>query len=218
MTQDLYKIGTDFLDELANTVKCRTQTITYGELCECYDMFSEKLKSLRSTSANFTGLGELLIFRLILGYLESYYKAPFSDPQDYPNTQLKCFKLESKEILLGQCLPIGSGKHAKRPDITIWENTNNLLRAIEIKIYLSNGLAELKLTIEQMTKLHNTYPKFKGLLFIFTRANKTNRNSTILNEINALNKLNGDWLRIEVLSDYRKKLFSEIASEFCTGL
>jgi len=216
MTDKLSKIGTDFLDTLTEEIKQRTQTITCGELCDCYDRFSDKLKDLRSTSANFTGLGELVIFRLILSYLESYYNSKFD--HQVCTTALKSFKLQGNDLIIGQCLPIGHGKTAKRPDITIWEGEGKeLLRAIELKIYLTDGLPELKSTIQRMMEWHEIYPKFKGLILIFWKSPETKRKSGISEEI-AQNKLNSDWLKIEILSENKEKPFSQIAKELCAGL
>ena len=211
MTENLSKIGTDFLDKLADDIKQRIQTITSGEVCDCYWEFSRKLKELRSTSANFTGLGELVIFRLILSYLESSHNSKFA-PQDH-TTELKSFKLQGENLVIGQCLPIGRGKTAKRPDITILDDKENLLRAIEIKLYLPNSLSDLKLTIKRMTDWHEIHPKFKGLILLFSSPNK----SKISDEIDA-QKINSDWLKIEILSNNREKPFKEIASELCAGL
>lgn len=210
MQNQLSNIGNTFLDALVSEIKSHLQEITCGEICSFYSDFSNKLKEIRGTSSDFTGLSELIIFRTIHSYLEATYKTQFNRPEPYIDAaELKIFRFNDHDISIGQCIPVEPEK--KKPDIGIWKG-KSFQRGVEIKTYV--GTEQVKETLNRMVVWHQGNPNFKGLFIVFYALSDKSKILTLINEQKELHK---GWLTIEFLQN-NDKPFAQILGTFLLDL
>ena len=135
----------------------------------CYDFsrlyydFFEELKDQRCTSSGFTGMSELLVFRLVLKLMKSGFQ-PKNITKD-----VKRFVRENVWIEQGHSIrlkkPLGEQKSIV-PDLAIYEN-GNLESVISIKTYVVTNEI-LSDELKKLAHLKILYPQIEVLLLLFS--------------------------------------------------
>jgi len=133
---DALRIGTAFLKRLDIFLAANWQNLTCGQVYEIYRQFSNDLKDLKGNATGFTGLSEFLILRVLYHQLGGNFekRAITQDVSEFVRNGYS----------IGQSIPIPLGeKQNCRPDIVLREG-EDLIAAIQIKLYLTTGSTELK--------------------------------------------------------------------------
>jgi len=188
-----YNITHKFLLEIDNFLKENIHSLTCRDIHDIYRGLFDKLKEYRGTSSGFTGFSEFLVFRFLIHTIGGGFKST-KVTQD-----TKCFirgNLRITQSLLPQ-----SGVNI-RPDILIEDNQKSTA-AMEIKIYLPNGMKTANEVLKRFKKLYNTNrDDFRALLLIFF-CPKPERlvKQSVVDQLQALEKRNSPWFHVKVLGN-----------------
>jgi len=187
-----YNITHTFLLQIDNFLKENIHSLSCRDIHDIYYGLFDELKEYRGTSSGFTGFSEFLVLRFLLHTLGGFKSAEVTK-------DTKCFIRGNLRI--GQSLLPQSGVNI-RPDILIEEKQKAIV-AMEIKIYLSNGIQTANEALKRLKRLYNINPNnFRALLLIFFCPKpKRPLRGNILDQLQALEKKNSPWFCVKVLGN-----------------
>jgi len=148
------------------------KSITCEDIANTYWEFEETLKRYRSTCADFTGLSELLIFRILLHYLNEGLGAKLNTKyinkeKVYMEGDLIPFIDEGKKLKIGQTLKIKlENARYKKPDISLFSN-EKLYGVVQIKTYKVSPAA-FKNEFDGLEVIKRIFPSMKALFVLYS--------------------------------------------------
>lgn len=168
ISQNGVQINHNFLRDIDSLLKNNIRDLTCNDLYEIYfDLFNE-LKQWRSTSANFTGYSELLIFRSLMHCTGETFTPHFRDPKKMikaDNQIPVIFRSPSYEIAQNVSLNVNSKR--KQPDISVKDRDGNVLAIVQIKVVLTSGQKTVTNILNDFGLYKTAFPNVKCLLIIY---------------------------------------------------
>ena len=129
-----------FLENIDNYIAENWRNIRCADIHDMYFQFSQDLKEFKGNSNGFTGLSEYLVFRFL------YHQLGGSFEREQITRDLWEFK-SSNDLRIGQSVRVTIDNRKYYPDVVIYKS-NRLMAVIQIKIYLTSGLNEIKEELE----------------------------------------------------------------------
>ena len=199
----------NFLDELDNYIKQNINNLECNDIFHLYSDYFDSLKDYMGNSNGFTGLSELIIFRVVYHLLGGNFKLEYYDNSN----ELKYFVSKDNKYWIGENVGFDVGEKRRRyPDIVVCDNNDNVLRYIEIKLYPTNGIKTIDKAIEKMKPFIDKYPEMKAMLIMY----KLGENSKITVALkNYKNKYK--WFDYCLLKDNSEKI-SKVLGAFLKGI
>lgn len=151
-----------WLKQIDEIIKENLTTLTCDNIKEAYMALFGELKYWRSTSANFTGFSEFLVFRVLFHTIgEKFDKVETGDIAFNPVV----FRSEHYEIAQSVNIPlIGGIKRA--PDIYVKRN-GTLCSIIQVKIGTYSGDSGLNTELKTIKLIRQKYPDIKSLFIVY---------------------------------------------------
>ena len=195
----------NFLGELDNYIKQNLNDFECDHIFHLYSDYFKALKDYMGNSNGFTGLSELIIFRVVYHLLGGNFER-----KEYSNSKkLKCFASKDNRYWIGENVKF---KFKIKPDIVVCDGNNNVLRYIEIKLYPTNGVKTIDEAIKKMKTFIDKYPDMKAMLMIYNPG----KNSKITVALkNYKNKYK--WFDYCLLKDNSEKI-SKVLGAFLKGI
>jgi hypothetical protein len=165
--------------------------LTCNNLREMYFSLFCELKKWRSNSGNFTGFGELLIFRAMIRALEEEFTPISTGDLKDPIR----FKSSSYEI--GQSIVQRFYGKKMSPDVYINHN-NKLIGIVQIKIKCE----KIEKEIDILKFLKEKDPNIKGLLVAFVKLSQPKEDKLTKAGYETLNLHDNDELILKRLKDW----------------
>lgn len=159
--------GKKFLEDIDEYISRQYLALTCDDIGKIYFQFFEDMKFFKGNSNGFTGLSEYLIFRLLYHLLGGDFKA---EPISESHWSLYNFTSKSnRDLQLSQSTCVDkkvTGRGRIYPDIGVWYG-KKLIAVCQIKIYLTNGVKEVRDELDKLDCLKKAYSDLQALLLVF---------------------------------------------------
>lgn len=167
--EDPVEIGQMFLKDLDDYIKRNWKTLLCSDLHRIYIGFFHELKRWRGNAHDFSGLSELLVFRFVLHQLGSGFKPfPENPTERQLDTALFHFKTDAKAKVSVANSPRLVELGGIQPDIVFFTD-GNIHSVIQIKVYITDGLNEVKREFETLERIQVLYPGSRALFLVYSR-------------------------------------------------
>ncbi len=201
-----FQAGRSFLAETDRFLRENWETLRCCDVHDLYSDFFHELKVWRGNANNFTGLSEFLIFRFLMQQIGCEFQ------REQLNKDLFRFVSTTEEppIMIAQGNPLSLPGHnrPRYPDIQV-HCAGKLAAIIQIKLYVSGGVTEIRREIITLDEIHKHHPGVRALLIIFKRYAER---STILAQVEKSKKTR-PWFDILMLEGETKK-FKDCLQEY----
>jgi len=193
-----------FLEELDEYFLQNWKHLTGADIYHFYDAVFKILKEVKGNSNGFTGLSELLIWKIVWHQLGGKFKrVPLA------NDMLKFQSLDDPRICIGQSIEVSVKGKRRYPDISIYYS-DKLTAVVSIKLYLTNGSKTLYDELSKFKELKEGYPDndIRILLIIYGLSAK-GKTQKELDKIESEN----DWFKYLILNN-KQSIMSEKLREY----
>jgi len=207
MVKSCYELTHPFLRSLDDFLRENLSSLTCRDIHDIYYGLFDELKKYRGTSGGFTGLSELLVFRCLYHALGGRFE------RIELTKDVSIFR--RGDLSIGQSMqPSASNQKRLQPDILI-ETTGLVRAAVEIKVYLVNGIASARDAAERLSTLKKANPEcFRGLLLVYHCPDSGRQgSSSTVNHLCSLERDNAPWFHVLVLGNNRTTPFINALSE-----
>lgn len=136
--------------------------LTCNDIKDIYFALWCELKHWRSSSGNFTGFSELVLFRSLYHAIGEEFKPIETGDSRDP------IKFESENYEIGQSIKIEVNGKKKSPDIYIKRN-NQLISIIQVKIFVDDD-SKIGKEVETFELFKSEFPTIKGLFIVFNKS------------------------------------------------
>jgi hypothetical protein len=208
VNKDGLTIGRKFLEDIDKFIANHYQTLKCDDIQKIYEKFFNDLKDFRGSSSGFTGLSELLIFRLLYHQLGGQFKE-----EDFKKTTMKWFVSTTNNLKIGQNIPIQINGKDRRPDIAIFHDNNELMGIVQIKIYPADGIKEVKEEIKTLEIFKKLHSNLHALLIIFYEPSKQKKGK-IIPELER-QKRDKKWFNFIILQGNDRILANRLHQDLC---
>ncbi len=166
MSTDGREIGRRFLAELDTYLKENIGALECNDIHEIYSSFFKDLKAYKGNSNNFTGLSEYLILRSLIHSLSDVF-GDFRHKRAPKGTGALFVSTVDTKLCIANGMRVDMGpKKRCYPDIGI-RYGDSLVAVAQIKLYLTNGAAEVDKEAEKIKALRRRYGALKATLLVF---------------------------------------------------
>jgi len=185
-------IARKFLEDTDRYLAGNWQDLKCSDIAKMYFELFTDLKKFKGNSHGFTGLSELLIFRILYHGLGGLFTPTENTPQllDFTCTS-------NNKLRIGQSTRVNIDKNRrKHPDLVVYY-CDKLIAVAQIKIYVTRGCPEVKREMATLEELKNIFPEMKALLLIYNRLPKKGNLIHLLQEEASKKR----WFRFLALED-----------------
>jgi len=201
--------GRNFMRWIDDFISNHFQELRCSDVYDLYFNFTNELKNWKGTSSGFTGLSELIIFRMIL----NLFGKKFELIKRTPDTRA----FRKGDIILASDVNALIDKREQKgrlkPDISIYKG-NKLLVNMSIKIYV-DSTEKIDSEIEKFKELRSTYPNMECLIIIYHLSRDERKSFNDLKNLTCFKylmekKKEFNWINYLILQKNHRNFLEEI--------